>query len=294
MIPGFLEWYLRREAVWHDLHFKSKGIGARRESVSPEMFLSLQVPLPPIIEQRRLVERIDALAIKIEEAKSLRDDAKMETDVFRQSSLNSVYEALHTRFGATPLTECCLRITDGTHLTPAFSDEGVRFIFVGNVSSGKLHFNGCKYVNPSYYATVAASRRPSRGDVLYSAVGATLGIPALVDVDEDFCFQRHVAILKPEQHRLDSRYLWYMLRSGILYEKAWASITGTAQPTVPLNAIRSFVLPIPPIAEQRQVVLHLDQVHTALETAKHHQEDGQRELDALLPSILDQAFRAEL
>lgn len=60
----FLDWYCKRDAVWRQLQGKAKGMGARRESVSPDQFLSLEIPLPPLTEQRALVARLDALAEK--------------------------------------------------------------------------------------------------------------------------------------------------------------------------------------------------------------------------------------
>lgn len=60
----FLDWYCKRDAVWRQLQGKAKGMGARRESVSPDQFLSLEIPLPPLPEQQALVARLDALAEK--------------------------------------------------------------------------------------------------------------------------------------------------------------------------------------------------------------------------------------
>lgn len=60
----YLDWYCKREAVWRQLQGKAKGMGARRESVSPAQFLSLEIPLPPLAEQQAIVSRLDTLADK--------------------------------------------------------------------------------------------------------------------------------------------------------------------------------------------------------------------------------------
>jgi type I restriction enzyme S subunit len=112
--------------------------------------------------------------------------------------------------------------------------------------------------------------------------------------DEEFCFQRHIAIIKPERSKLDSRYLWHMLRSGHLFRRAWASITGTAQPTVPLKAIRAFPIPVPALADQGRTVAHLDKIHADLEEVRRQQAAVASGLAALLPAIRDRAFRGEL
>ncbi|MEH1892186.1 MAG: restriction endonuclease subunit S [Nostoc sp.] len=157
-----------------------------------------------------------------------------------------------------------------------------------------FHFNGCKYVTPEYYASIKAHRIPTKGDILYSAVGATLGIPAIVNTDEEFCFQRYVALIKPNPNKLLSKFLWYMLKSGTLYKKAWEGTTGSAQPTVPLRAIRMLPIPVPPLPEQHRIVAYLDELQTKVDKMKRLREQAMKELDALLPSILDKAFKGEL
>lgn len=117
----------------------------------------------------------------------------------------------------------------------------------------------------------------------------------MVDTDEAFCFQRHVAILKPEREVIEPRYAWHMLGSRTVFEKAWASTTGSAQPTIPLRAIRELPMPIPPVAEQRRIVAELDALQAEVDTLKRHQAVTAAELlDALLPAVLDRAFRGEL
>jgi type I restriction enzyme S subunit len=198
------------------------------------------------------------------------------------------------KLGTKILADVCNTITDGDHNTPQFSDEGARFIFVGNVSSGRLHFENSKRVSLAYFKSLKSHRLPERGDILYSAVGATLGIPAVVDSDEPFCFQRHVAILKPNRKRVDSRFVWHMLGTRTVTDKAWASTTGSAQPTIPLRAIRELPMPVPPLPEQRRIVSELDALQAEVDALKRLQAETAAELDALLPAILDRAFKREL
>jgi type I restriction enzyme S subunit len=157
-----------------------------------------------------------------------------------------------------------------------------------------FHFNGSKRVSKDYFKSLNPHRLPERGDILYSAVGATLGIPAVVDSDEPFCFQRHIAILKPNRSKVESRFAWHMLGSRSAFEKAWASTTGSAQPTVPLRAICELSIPVPPMAEQRRIVAELDALQAEVDELKRLQAESAAELDALLPAVLDQAFKGEL
>jgi type I restriction enzyme S subunit len=265
-----------------------------RNRFKESFFLKLKILLPSLTEQRRIVSRIEELAAKIVEARGLRRQAIAEAEALSRSAVEAVYQGLAARFGQSTLSDTCTSITDGDHNTPQFSDSGIKFIFVGNVSSGKLHFNNSKKVAEAYFNSLKPHRVPERGDILYSAVGATLGIATVVDTDEPFCFQRHIAILKPNRKIVESRYVWHMLNSQTVFEKTWSSTTGTAQPTVPLRAIRELPLPLPTISEQRQIVSYLDDLLAKVYELKRLQTETAAELDAMLPSILDKAFKGEL
>jgi restriction endonuclease S subunit len=166
--------------------------------------------------------------------------------------------------------------------TPAFRDQVE--------AQGSTNYAAIQPAHVLGYEIPLPPLAEQRRVVARIAVGATLGIPAIVDTDEPFCFQRHVAILKPDHERIQSRFLWHMLRSRTVFEKAWASTTGSAQPTVPLRAIRELPIPIPPIPEQRR----MDALQAEVGALKRLQAETAAELDARLPAILDHAFKGEL
>jgi type I restriction enzyme S subunit len=116
----------------------------------------------------------------------------------------------------------------------------------------------------------------------------------MVDVDDPFCFQRHIAIIRPDLHRFSSQFIWHMLRSETLFQQAWSNTTGSAQPTVPLNAIRRLPIPDAPLNEQRRHAESLSCALRELSKLSMHRYSQAAELDALLPSILDKSFRGEL
>ena len=144
-------------------------------------------------------------------------------------------------------------ITDGDHLPPPVATEGIAFLTIGNISAGRLNFNGCRLVPKDYFDALADYRRPKEGDILYTVVGASYGRAVVVDSDRAFCVQRHIGILKPSMH-MSLQYLSYLLSSQLIYAQATRSLTGTAQPTVGIRPLRNFLAPLPPPAEQSRIV----------------------------------------
>lgn len=149
-------------------------------------------------------------------------------------------------------------ITDGDHQPPPKSEHGVAFLTIGNLSKGKLDFNSPRYVAEPYFSGLDALRVPGNGDLLYTVVGS-FGIPVFVDTDRPFCVQRHIAILKPLPST-SVAFLRLLLESDFVYQQAAAGATGIAQPTVGLGVLRSFVVPVPPLAEQQRIVAKVDQL----------------------------------
>jgi len=291
--PTFLGW-LSKTPDFVELCKRASEGTTNRVRLQEARFLALEILVPALAEQRRIVARIEELATKIAEARSLRQKAAREAETLARASVERSYRDLGARVGYSRLMDACETITDGDHVTPRFSPTGVYFIFVGNVSTGHLHFHGSKRVSEEYFKSLRSQRVPKRGDVLYSSVGATLGVPTIVNTDEPFCFQRHIAILKPDHRKIKSRFLWHMLRSRTIFDRTWSSTTGTAQPTVPLRAIRELPIPLPSLAEQREGVAYLDRLQTNVDVLKKLQAQTAAELEALMPSILDKAFKGEL
>ena len=150
-------------------------------------------------------------------------------------------------------------ITDGDHQSPPQAGEGIPFLTIGNITTGSLNFSGCRFVSKDYFDSVARHRKPGFGDILYTVVGATYGRPVLVGTHQEFCVQRHIAILKCSEH-INVRFASYLLSSPEIYEQATQCTTGTAQPTIPLRPLRSFLIRLPPIAEQHRIVAKVDEL----------------------------------
>ena len=148
------------------------------------------------------------------------------------------------------LDELFRAITDGDHQPPPKASEGVSFLTIGNISGGTIDFKGCRFVSNEYFDSLDEIRTPEHGDILYTVVGATYGRPVIVTTKRPFCVQRHIAILKPSR-LMNSGYLLQLLSSPFIYSQATSSLTGTAQPTVALRPLRSFLAPLPPLAERK-------------------------------------------
>ena len=192
------------------------------------------------------------------------------------------------------LENLCSVITDGDHQAPPQQADGVPFLVISDVSSGELDFSNTRHVSIDYFNSLDDSRKPCRGDLLLTVTGS-FGIPVPVDTEENFCFQRHIALLRPLSCR---KFMANILLAPSTYEYFKAKATGTAQKTVSLSCLRSTLLALPPESEQLRIVGKLAQLLPLVEEYGKL-EDAREALDSALPdrlrkSVLQMAVQGEL
>jgi type I restriction enzyme S subunit len=286
---------------------------------------AIDVPIPPLAEQKRIVAKVEKLLGRVSAARQRLAKAPAILKRFRQSVLaaacsgqltadwrnahlfaNASTPSASTKIDARAtelpdgwcfvrLCEIANRVTDGTHLPPPLATQGVPFVLIGNILDGQIAWNGIrKWVNEETYATLTARCRPERGDVLYTAVGATFGQALEVLSDRKFIFQRHIAHIKPNSARVTSRYLVHALNAPESYRHACEVAKGAAQPTVTLTDLKDFLIPLPSIAEQREIVRRVDALFALVDKIEARVQSATARVEKITQAILARAFRGEL
>ena len=241
-----------------------------KKSILQEAVQGKLVPQDPADEPASvLLDRIRAEKERlIKEGKIKRD--KHESVIFRRD--NSHYEKRGSKevciddelpfdipenWCWSRLSTLCKSISDGDHQPPPQVPSGIPFVVISNVSSGKIDLSNTRFVSHDYYENLHESRIPCRDDILFTVTGS-YGIVIPVDTEDAFCFQRHIALLKPLQ--ITTEFLSTWLNTPIVYEQCKHCATGTAQKTVGLNSLKNILIPIPPINEQVRILEQLEEV----------------------------------
>ncbi len=150
------------------------------------------------------------------------------------------------------LSDCCVSIADGDHQPPPKADYGVPFVTISNINtSNHFDFSNTMFVPQEYYDKLDNKRKAQAGDVLYSVVGS-FGIPVYIKENIPFVFQRHIAILRPNDSVLP-KFLYYTMLSKAFYAKADAAAIGAAQRTVSLTALRNIEIEVPDLQTQHRI-----------------------------------------
>jgi type I restriction enzyme S subunit len=180
-------------------------------------------------------------------------------------------------------------ITDGAHHTPKYQDSGVPFLSVKDVSGGRIDFDDTRYISEEAHRELTRRCNPEFGDILLTKVGTT-GIAVEVDVDREFSIFVSLALLKFSRENVDRRFLCNLINSPIVKRLSADNTQGIGNKNLVLRLINQFVVPLPPLSEQRRIVAKVDvlmglcdRLETSLDTTA---ATRRQLLDALLAEVL--------
>lgn len=179
------------------------------------------------------------------------------------------------------------KISDGVHAKPEYTETGRPFLSVVNINKGIINFEGCKFVSEEAYQKMIKSTHPERGDVLYTKVGATYGIPAYVDTDTEFCLYVSVCLIKPKHDEIDSRFLALSMSMPYIKRQADSRIKGIGVPDLHLNQISEFNILCPPREEQELFVAFVEQVDKSKVAIQKALDEAQLLFDSLMQKYFE-------
>ena len=182
-------------------------------------------------------------------------------------------------------------VTDGDHQPPPQVEKGIPFLVISNVSDGSIHFENTRFVSEGYYNALSEYRKAKPGDLLFTVTGS-YGTPICVECNRPFCFQRHIAIIRP--CIITNKYLELVLGSTYIQKQCDDLSTGTAQKTVGLATLRNFIMPIPPVSEQYLVVQKVAECLSLTDSVQNSKDSLVGVIAAVKSRILDLAIRGQL
>lgn len=292
LLPRWLDYVFRANFLQAQLDSEAKGTTGYA-AVRPAHLAKATIPLPPLAEQWRLVGRIDALAAKIEEAKGLRASLVREMEFLPRAAMSQVFSAIIAE--AVPLHEVCTAIVDCLHSNPVYAETGVPTVRSPDVGWGELMLDSARRTSEAEYGRRTARGEPAPGDIVVVREGGGTGKAGIVLPGQRFSLGQRVMMLRPDPNRIDPQYLLYYWLSPLVFDDHIVGrMKGSASPHLNIGAAREFPIRIPALSRQRQIVEYLDKVQARLRRLNDGQDVISQEIDALLPAILDRAFRSGL
>ena len=156
----------------------------------------------------------------------------------------------------------CLDVRDGTHDTPKYVTNGIPLVTSKNLCNGKIDFTNIKYISYDDHRLISQRSKVDNGDIMYAMIGS-IGNPVLYYGDEEFSI-KNMALFKRIQNGLLMEYVYWFLFFSQDNMKKFAS--GGVQSFVSLNYLRNYLIPVPPIQEQRRIVALIERTIGMIDT----------------------------
>ena len=321
--PNYIVNYLKSPYV--DNLINSITYGVKMPRVGTETMTSLLVPIPPLEEQLRIVEKIDEVAsavsaydvayqktealnstfpealkksilqeavqgklvpqdpsdepaeallerIRAEKQRLIKEGKikkdKHESVIFRRD--NSHYEKRGSeevciddeipfeipsgwswsRLGT------CLDVRDGTHDTPRYVSEGVPLVTSKNLSNGRIDFSTAKLISKQDSDAINQRSKVDSGDIMYAMIGS-IGNPVLYRGADEFSI-KNMALFKCVPDGMYMEYVYWFL--VLAQEDMKKAASGGVQAFVSLGYLRNYLIPVPPIVEQKRICNAIKQI----------------------------------
>ncbi len=261
------------------------------------------IPLPPLSEQQYIVNRIESMFAKLDEAKEKAQNVVDSFETRKAAILHQAFTGNLTAkwrkengisddsWEAKTIGDCCTVVRGGSP-RPAgdqkYYDGNIPFMKVADITG-----NDEKYVYSTQFSIKEAGLHKTRmvepDTLLLTNSGATLGVPAITKIQTTFNDGIAGFLNLPKDSNLFFYYFWTSKTSALR-----AINKGAAQPNLNIDIIKSVRVSVPTIAEQQAIVHILDTVLEKERTAKSAAEQVLVQIDLLKKSILARAFRGEI
>jgi type I restriction enzyme, S subunit len=265
-----------------------KATGASYPAVSDRIIFESRLPLPPLVEQRRIAKLLD----RAEALRTTRRATISRLDTLPQSIFLDLFGDPATNpkgWQRAKLGDGVFSASDGPHVSPTYSDDGIPFISTRHVREGEISWEDLKFISQEDAEIHWRKCKPEFGDVLYTK-GGTTGLAVAVETKKPFALWVHVALLKPNPTKVDSIWLESMLNTRFCYRQSQELTHGIANRDLGLTRMVKIDIFLPPLTLQQEFARRI----ASLKKMRTAYRASLAEMDVLFASFQHRAFRGEL
>ena len=281
-----------RYAIEKPLFYIQKSIaGTTVKHLSQSNIKDLNLPTPPLPEQRKIATVLYTVDRAIEKTKKILDQSQqIKKGVVQNLMTKGAHQ--HTsyedyRLGPIDLTkpkewdlrsfgEFSFRIQDGPHITPDYVDEGIPFVSSQNVNPFGEEFDYSqyeKYISEGTYEDINQNCRPEKGDLIISR-RATIGPTQLIRHNGQFGFFVGVAVIKTDD-TVYNPFLEQLMNWSVMNKLWHLKSPGSTMKTLNLGTIKDQKVPLPSIQEQKEIVEIIGSIDEVIANNQRYKESLQ-------------------
>lgn len=277
----FLFYYFKRNTQ----KFIDNGVGATVKGVKIKFVEEQRFPVPSLSEQQAIVSRLDSAFAQID---ALKANAEKQLEEARKLFQAELTEAMKPKEGwEEKRMKDVYDVRDGTHDSPKYHETGYPLVTSKNLRGGILDMSNVSLISEVDYRAINNRSKVDVGDVLFAMIG-TIGNPVYVQVEPHYAI-KNMALFKVPSNQSGEFLKYYLLNEDVLLKMQTES-KGTTQKFVSLGYLRNFLITIPPLSTQHQIVSRLDALSANVKRLEELQQKTLAECDALKQAMLREVF----
>ena len=267
--------------------------GANINNLKFSQLAEVEIPIPPLAEQKRIVAKIDAAFEKIDRLKANAEKNLANAKELFQSALD---EAMRPKKGweEKRLGEV-YNFIDYRGKTPTKIDQGIPLVTARNIRMGYLDYSVRDFISLAEYKTRQSRGIAHKGDILFTTE-APLGFVALADLDEFSTGQRVITFQQYEgsSFQLLNAFYYYYFQAKRFQSEIRKQATGATAQGIKASRLRNIPIAVVPIAEQKQIIKHLDFLSEKIKMLEQNYARQIADCAEMRQAILREAFEGSL
>jgi type I restriction enzyme S subunit len=279
--------------------------GTAQPQITIQLLKNLQIPLPPLAEQNRIVAKLDALFAQLETIKASLAKVPLLLKDFRQQVLTQAVTGKLTEewrkgkeleeWNKEKLSNIADIIDPHpSHRTPPEVENGIPYISIGDIDkSSKIDFFNSRKVSPTILDEHLKRYQLKDGDFIFGKIG-TIGKPIIIPYVQDYTLSANVILIQPKKEIVHPKFIFFYMDSTVLMKLIMADTKSTSQPAYGIKKMREQIIPFPIIEEQQEIVSRVESLFAKADAIEKQYETLKAKIDSLPQAILHKAFKGEL
>lgn len=284
----YLLYYFR----YFETQLSAKGTGTTFKAINQKLIKNLEIPIPPLNEQSRIVAHIEELFSKLDKAVDTLKTTKEQLAVYRQAVLKDAFSDFEKKDSIRNLTTV---VTSGSRgWAKYYSENGALFVRIGNLThSGiDIDFSDIQHITPPDNAEGIRTRLQPN-DVLVSITADLGSIGFVSKKGEEAYINQHIALVR-FQNSAQGRFMAWYLRSEYGQKDLLKNKRGGGKLGLGLDDIRDTPVPIVDDITATEIVDKVEEQLSVCDSIEKTVDTALTQADAMRQSILKQAFEGKI
>nr|WP_136161830.1 restriction endonuclease subunit S [Sphingomonas flavalba] len=233
-----------------------------------------------------LLDKIDAQRSKML-VKNLpsKNEAATQARKLENQCIPDALPKLPANWQWATLMQCCRWVVDCRNKTAKYSTAGATLLRTNNIRDGKLRLTDVKFVDDETYAKWTERYRPAANDLVITRE-APMGEVCLLDNRYTYCLGQRLMLASMIPGTFEPKFLLYSLRDPELMNRVQDKPVGSTVQHFRVGGIETLLVPVPPLAEQKRIVVKVDELMALCDRLEEQVREGERLSAELMASLV--------